>query len=123
MNRDMKASEMRVLKDQMLKALPAPEPIDASALLEGARRRAREGPVPHDAICLDCGYALRGLCCLAGESIYRRRCPECGRRFEPDDPSTFGRRRAPPPSSWLLVVLTVGALAVALLPFLLQALR
>src|SRR5689334_6297711 len=35
--------------------------------------------------CLDCGYSLRGL----PES----RCPECGRRFDPDDPVTFDTGR------------------------------
>src|SRR5687768_4748701 len=33
------------------------------------------------ATCLDCGYALRGL--------RSRRCPECGRAFDPADPLTI----------------------------------
>ena len=32
-------------------------------------------------LCLDCNYSLRGL--------YARRCPECGRHFDPGDPSTM----------------------------------
>ena len=37
--------------------------------------------VPDDALCLTCNYALRGL--------DARRCPECGRAFDPDDPMTM----------------------------------
>src|SRR5262245_28900547 len=34
-----------------------------------------------DAVCLGCGYPLRGL--------ERNRCPECGRSFNPEDPLTM----------------------------------
>lgn len=34
--------------------------------------------------CLDCGYDLRGL--------ETARCPECGRDFDPRNPTTFGTR-------------------------------
>ena len=37
--------------------------------------------LPETAICLDCGYSLRGL----PEPV----CPECGRRFDPADAGTF----------------------------------
>jgi hypothetical protein len=33
------------------------------------------------AMCLNCGYSLHALTA--------RRCPECGRRFDPDDPTTY----------------------------------
>ncbi len=38
--------------------------------------------MPDEAICLDCGYLLRGLPGIV--------CPECGRAFNPDDSSTYG---------------------------------
>jgi hypothetical protein len=41
--------------------------------------------VPDGALCLSCNYALRGL-----ES---RRCPECGRGFDPDAPLTMNQGR------------------------------
>ena len=54
-------------------------------------------PVPEQAVCLGCGYRLRGLPSQV--------CPECGRWFDPNDPSTYGksdawawRRWARPPS-------------------------
>ena len=34
--------------------------------------------------CLDCHYSL--------ENLTENRCPECGRAFDPNDTSTFGRR-------------------------------
>ena len=34
-----------------------------------------EVPMPEGALCLDCGYRLRGLA--------EPRCPECGRVFTP----------------------------------------
>jgi len=37
--------------------------------------------------CLGCGYSLRGLT--------EPRCPECGRPFDPADPTTFWRDRVP----------------------------
>jgi len=56
--------------------------------------------LPDTAVCLQCGYLLRGL--------PEMRCPECGRAFDPNDPSTFGplpgprwlRRWAEPPPRW-----------------------
>ena len=45
-------------------------------------------PTAHrQAHCLDCGYCLAGL---------SKRCPECGRRFDPADMSTY----APSPGRW-----------------------
>jgi rRNA maturation protein Nop10 len=41
--------------------------------------------VPESARCLGCGYALRGL--------PDDNCPECGRAFDPADPSTYGKYR------------------------------
>lgn len=35
--------------------------------------------------CLDCGYVLEGL--------PSRRCPECARAFNPDDPRSYSRKR------------------------------
>jgi len=35
-----------------------------------------------EAVCLDCGYLLRGLPGVI--------CPECGRAFDPNDSSTYG---------------------------------
>jgi hypothetical protein len=47
----------------------------------GATQLALEPSAPPDgARCLGCGYALRGLA--------EARCPECGRRFDPDDVET-----------------------------------
>ncbi len=48
------------------------------------RRCEMEG-LPEKAVCLECGYLLRGL--PSG------RCPECGRSFDPTDPGTYGPRR------------------------------
>ena len=42
-------------------------------------------PLPDDALCLTCNYALRGLT--------SPRCPECGRPFDPDQPLTFNQGR------------------------------
>jgi hypothetical protein len=65
--------------------------------------------MPDTARCLGCGCLLRGL---AGTL-----CPECGRRFDPADPSTYGPRRrwrpARPPS--LLECLACGLLATYVL--------
>lgn len=47
--------------------------------------------IPNTAVCLGCGYALRGL--------PRPVCPECGREFDPSDPATF--RDTSKPSFWL----------------------
>lgn len=40
--------------------------------------------LPQDAICIGCGYPLRGL---PSET-----CPECGRVFQPADPSSYTRQ-------------------------------
>ena len=65
--------------------------------------------MPETVRCLGCGYRLRGL---AGTV-----CPECGRRFDPADPTTYGPRRrwrpAGPPS--LLECLACGLLALYVL--------
>ena len=37
--------------------------------------------IPDSAVCLDCGYLLRGL--------PEEKCPECGRPFDADDPNTY----------------------------------
>src|SRR5436305_14684318 len=47
---------------------------------------ASESSIQDRAACLGCGYALRGL-----ES---RRCPECGRAFDPSDPATMNMGQA-----------------------------
>ena len=44
--------------------------------------------VPADARCQACRYPLRGLS--------SQRCPECGRAFDPADPSTLWPHRRPP---------------------------
>jgi hypothetical protein len=57
--------------------------------------------------CLGCGYALRGL--------QSRRCPECGRAFNPDDPATMSigrplrgwQRAVLRPTSWALIFLAL----------------
>ena len=64
--------------------------------------------MPAEARCLTCGYLLRGL----PEPV----CPECGRRFDPADTSTFDTR----PPSWRRrrwVARGCTALAVVLLAF------
>ncbi len=72
--------------------------------------------IPTDAVCLGCGYRLRGL----GDPI----CPECGRSFDPDDATTFGpgttsrfwQRCARPPTAidcWFLAGLCSYALVTA----------
>ncbi len=48
-----------------------------------SRRWLRElAGIPDMAVCLGCGYRLRGL----SEAV----CPECGREFDPADSGTFG---------------------------------
>jgi hypothetical protein len=67
--------------------------------------------IPDTAICLGCGYRLRGL------SVGR--CPECGREFDPGASTTFGDLRlsgirrwfAKPPRLWH--VLPIGLLTGA----------
>ena len=65
-------------------------------------------PVPGDATCLQCGYALREL--TGGY------CPECGWPFNPSDPATYAQpsqwpwwRWASPPGAVHLLVVFVAA--------------
>lgn len=60
-----------------------------------------EPNIPESAVCLKCGYALRGL--------HEAMCPECGRAFDPADASTYRlgrtvikrwRKWAEPPAGW-----------------------
>jgi hypothetical protein len=59
-------------------------------------------PEPISTLCLDCGYVL--------DHLAEPRCPECGRPFDPRDPSTFTtpaeyfkwRRWAQPPPMWIV---------------------
>lgn len=65
--------------------------------------------IPDTAVCLGCRYQLRGL-----ENPV---CPECGRRFSPDDRRTFGdlfhrgtyHRWTHPPRRWLRYVVMAWA--------------
>ncbi len=68
--------------------------------------------IPESAVCLDCGYALRGL----HDAI----CPECGRAFDPANARTFRwrpsvikrwRELAEPPAGWHIY----GVIVVTLL--------
>jgi hypothetical protein len=54
--------------------------------------------------CLSCGYDLRNLT--------EHRCPECGREFDPNDPSTFEARAV---SRSVNVVVGIGFLLIAIL--------
>jgi hypothetical protein len=65
--------------------------------------------------CLECAYNLH--------SLTERRCPECGKEFDPDDPSTYEltspalRRRARAKLAFILAATAnaiVGALSVVL---------
>ena len=64
-------------------------------------------------LCLDCGYALHGL--------PTPRCPECGREFDPLDPSTMNMGRELSdlarwvlgPVRWPVSVMSYAAIAVA----------
>ena len=61
--------------------------------------------------CLGCKYNLRGLAPAAdGE----HRCPECGREFDPNEPSEFEERKRLPRRLGILLAI----LAVALILFL-----
>ena len=53
---------------------------------------------PAAARCLDCGYVL--------DHLDARRCPECGRGFDPRDPATYTRK--PPRVTWRLWLPGVG---------------
>jgi hypothetical protein len=65
-------------------------------------------------LCLDCGYALHGL--------PTPRCPECGRAFDPLDPTTMNMGRELSdlakfvlgPVRWPVSLMSWGAIAVAL---------
>jgi hypothetical protein len=64
--------------------------------------------------CWECGYALRGLA--------SRRCPECGRPFDPADPTTMNTgqvvgpvtRWLMSPPGWPMYLLLAGAVLVSL---------
>lgn len=68
--------------------------------------------MPESAVCLRCGYSLRGLPNVV--------CPECGRAFDPGDASTYRdratkpswRRWAKPPSLWHTLSVVVMTLLV-----------
>lgn len=69
--------------------------------------RAVNAEVPVAAVCLGCGYRLYAL----PES----RCPECGRVFDPCNPSTFRTPRSRAWLSWTPVLwLGFGALVLSL---------
>jgi hypothetical protein len=67
-----------------------------------------------EATCWECGYALRGLA--------SRRCPECGRAFDPADPTTMntGQTIGPvtrwlmSPPGWPMYLLLAAAVLVSL---------
>jgi hypothetical protein len=64
--------------------------------------------------CWECGYALRGLA--------SRRCPECGRPFDPADPTTMNTgqvvgpvtRWLMSPPGWVMYLVMAGAVLVSL---------
>src|SRR3954447_6806615 len=64
--------------------------------------------------CWECGYALRGLA--------SRRCPECGRPFDPADPTTMNTgqvvgpvtRWLMSPPGWPMYLLLAAAVLVSL---------
>ena len=58
--------------------------------------------------CRDCKYPIRGL--------ERSRCPECGRPFQPSDPSTFLARRDQGQPQYIIAAVFIAAIFV--LPFL-----
>lgn len=70
--------------------------------------------LPDTAICLQCGYSLRGL--------VETRCPECGRAFDPNDSTTFGpaarakwlQAWAGPPPRWHIYGIVVFTLLLLL---------
>jgi hypothetical protein len=65
----------------------------------------KEDRISSNAVCLGCGYPLRGL----SQAV----CPECGRAFDPEDPKSFRDRGVRPrwpsfadaPPNWQLIVL------------------
>jgi len=68
--------------------------------------------IPDTAVCLGCRYQLRGL--------VNPVCPECGRRFNPDDRRTFGDlfhrgvlyRMTHPAQNWLRYTIVIWAMTV-----------
>jgi predicted Zn-ribbon and HTH transcriptional regulator len=48
---------------------------------ERGARLPESSIIPEDAGCKSCGYSLRGMAA--------RRCPECGREFDPNNLSTM----------------------------------
>ncbi len=85
--------------------------LDESQTPRAKASAAQPPPIPDEARCLGCGYALRELT--------SSRCPECGRSFDPADAATMRLVRAPSrvalwwmrPPGWPLI----GSAAVALL--------
>ena len=71
-----------------------------------------DSQLPEDVHCLGCDYSLRGL----PEPV----CPECGRAFDPDDPSTYRRgpripkwrRWAGPPKTWHILLAIASTLGL-----------
>ena len=63
--------------------------------------------LPPDARCLTCDYALRGLTA--------RRCPECGRAFDPDDLGSVRLPRHLRPPRAPAVISTAGDVGLAVL--------
>lgn len=64
--------------------------------------------LPPTAVCLRCGYSLRGL--------ETPRCPECGSAFDPADRRTYARRADRPDHDRLLPGrLVVGVLLLTFL--------
>ncbi len=68
--------------------------------------------VPEQARCLTCGYLLREL----DQPV----CPECARRFDPEDPKTYNtdppgrlRRRL---IMWAIILLLIGGVGYTLWP-------
>lgn len=68
--------------------------------------------LPETAVCLNCGYALRGL--------PNPVCPECGRGFDPANPDTYRDRARPrwstrfarPPRLWEIVLVVIPTLSL-----------
>jgi predicted amidophosphoribosyltransferase len=61
--------------------------------------------------CLSCKYDLKNLT--------EHRCPECGREFDPNDPTTyFTRTRAITPRRFLRITLVAYALSQAITVYL-----
>lgn len=69
-------------------------------------------------VCRKCGYTLKGLTVNV--------CPECGLAFDPDDPSTTGRR-AYLPWKYVLIIMfalvLVGPIVVGFLALIALAMR